>query len=353
MDPSQRELLLRAIAEATGGEDAVDVTPDLPEKRYRVERVTQAAVRPLSPAGAVAGSRIAYVDGGNAELIRAPHLSLSLVRTCALSYRCAGKGLAREKSVRDEFFVLVRAVRSPELRFEASLFRPGKTETLAFDPADQALLVGRNRAEPSSIAGVVRRFSELRLAAETAEALSAGDAVVLDGTLEAVYPGESALAEAAAAATSSRGVAFAALAKRCTLLSTAGKPLLNEIGRVAGEAQAPWSCGFASGTGQEHSATVLAAKFHKRARHVFRIDIHAGASPEQAGRLLSLLALHSRDATFPGYPYGLVEADRLARVSNATQQYHRMLLEGRLGKRWRPLFEAMASMDAHDILDSM
>ena len=70
MDPSQRELLLRAIAEATGGEDAADVTPDLPEKRYRVERVTQAAVRPLSPAGAVAGSRVAYVDGGNAEIIQ-------------------------------------------------------------------------------------------------------------------------------------------------------------------------------------------------------------------------------------------------------------------------------------------
>ncbi|MHB1912765.1 MAG: hypothetical protein ACYCTI_12025, partial [Acidimicrobiales bacterium] len=44
-------------------------------------------------------------------------------------------------------------------------------------------------------------------------------------------------------------------------------------------------------------------------RYAFRIDLPAGADPEPA---LAKLASVSNDAAFPGYPYPLSVADRLA-----------------------------------------
>jgi len=54
---------------------------------------------------------------------------------------------------------------------------------------------------------------------------------------------------------------------------------------------------------------VVAARLDRDARFAFRVDLPAEADPEQA---LAAVAAVSDDAAFPGYPYPLTVADRLA-----------------------------------------
>lgn len=352
MDAEQREVLIKALSEAAGAqqEPSGEVKADLPGERYDLFELDAGAVKALTTTDNLP-QHIAFIDGGNAELIRAPHLSLQLVRTCGITYGIADGILKREETRRQEFFVLVKAVRKPKLMYEAHLLGTGKA--LHFNPTDRSLLIGMKRAEPSAIGGIVRRFSELGLAGELASGLNEGDAMVLDGTLEATYPGEREVLEKAVQAASEKGVMFTALAKRCSLLTQEGRPLLNAIGSLA-KTTGTWRCEFARGTTTEHNARLFALKLHLKARHLFRLDVHESTFDESRfNALLAGLALHSREATFPGYPYGLIEADKMARVSNNQRNYHKSLLEARLGKRWQELEKTMSNLDAHDILDSM
>jgi len=90
---------------------------------------------------------------------------------------------------------------------------------------------------------------------------------------------------------------------------------------------------------------VFAVKLDSRARHVFLVR---NASPEQ----LSVLAGYSGDALFPGYPQGLVLADRLARVSKEEAESLRIQAKSKM-KALKQLRQAEASTDSHSILDSM
>ncbi len=346
MDEKQREILLKALSEAPAEKQEKEVLADLKEERYERTVVGEDAASSL-PKEAEPAGRIVCIDGGNAELIRAPHLSLQLVRLAAITYQ----GTKRKETQREEFFVIVKSVRDGGLEYEARILRKNTEEMLRFNPTDKRLTIGIKRAEPSLIGGVVRRLFEIRLASDIA-ALDKGDAVVLDGTLEATYPGERELIADAARAASEHGVTLAGLAKRCSLLTTSGRPLLRMITALAG--RGTWQCEFAKGTSAEHDARLFAVRLHPKAKHTFRLDIsNKTFNKNTLNSLLAALALHSREATFPGYPYGLIEADKIARVSNQEKRYHLSLLEARLGTDWKILSEAMSSMNAHDILDSM
>lgn len=122
-----------------------------------------------------------------------------------------------------------------------------------------------------------------------------------------------------------------ALQKTVSVLTENGFPL-SAILTAAG----PWCAPL----GELH-----AVKLHERARHVFLVH---GATKEQ----LHILAHASTDAVFPGYPYGLVLADKLARVSKEEQSSLKITAKAML-KELRSVEAAMAASDSHDILDSM
>jgi hypothetical protein len=122
-----------------------------------------------------------------------------------------------------------------------------------------------------------------------------------------------------------------ALQKSITVLTKNNFPL-SSILTAAG----PW----AAKLGDVH-----AVKLHERARHVFLVH---NASKEQ----LHTLCAHSSDCLFAGYPYGLVLADRLARVPNEEAQALKIQAKAML-KDLGTLRQAEASSDSHSILDSM
>ena len=84
-------------------------------------------------------------------------------------------------------------------------------------------------------------------------------------------------------------------------------------------------------------------KLHEKAKHVFRFE----GNPE----ILPHLMNNSRDALFLGYPYGLILADQLARVSNEEKNSLRMNFL--LRKENKEIMGYLNATNAHEILDRM
>lgn len=85
-------------------------------------------------------------------------------------------------------------------------------------------------------------------------------------------------------------------------------------------------------------------KLHKQSKHVLRADTHDK-------KLLEVLVPWSCDPVFLGYPYPLIVADEIARVSNAEASGMRVRLQGLLKEKWSNVSFGM--QDAHSILDSI
>ncbi len=56
---------------------------------------------------------------------------------------------------------------------------------------------------------------------------------------------------------------------------------------------------------------------------------------------------------FIGYPYGLIDVDREARISNKEIEFLKTQFMIKLGKDWEKVKQAMTTNNAHEILDSI
>lgn len=228
-----------------------------------------------------------FVDGGNAEIIGAPHFSLQKLRAVGVHY--PDKRLVR----RDATVLLVRDHDGWTAHHEN-----GASELITEDEIAEAVTRVRQRLEYAVAEECLRSHDGL---------------VVLDGD---VAP-----------------AGCLALQKSVTTLTTRGFPLSSVLTTVG-----PWSARLGD---------VVAVKLEKRARHVFLVH---GVNDE---RELRVLAHYSRDAIFPGYPGGLVLADRLARVSDEERESLRVHAKAMLRDLRDRVVHAEAATDSHDILDSM
>ncbi|MEW6617726.1 MAG: hypothetical protein AB1333_04930, partial [Patescibacteria group bacterium] len=96
-----------------------------------------------------------------------------------------------------------------------------------------------------------------------------------------------------------------------------------------------------------HEHAVLGfVRLHALSKHVFRIEVPI-AKKENIKEYASILASISCDGAFIGYPYGLIVADQLARVSNREKETLQTIFFNQAGK------EFSTALNAHDILDRM
>ena len=107
----------------------------------------------------------------------------------------------------------------------------------------------------------------------------------------------------------------------------------------------------------DHKAVMLAVKLHPRSKHVFRFEILNSQAEEMRNfnGIVGLLARNASDLTFPGYPYGLIEADRIARVRDEEVEPFRIQLLSALSGlgAWRELEAFIHAMDAHSVIDGI
>jgi len=172
-----------------------------------------------------------------------------------------------------------------------------------------AARLGLGIADDTAVDLNLLRDAEEWLAVERCvEEASPGALVLVDGDMETDWRIPPSWLTGLLARAGGRGVTVAAVTKRSSL-ARGGAPLLGSLEIEAAASVGPRALWWAPLARSRAGATVVAARLDPDARYAFRVDVSPGADPEQA---VAALAALSDDAGFPGYPYPLTVADRLA-----------------------------------------
>jgi hypothetical protein len=312
--------------------------------------------------------RTAFVDGGNQEIIGAPNFSVQINRVYFNIFKGRERILPRSLPRKVEFYSGTTAsYRDDGIFYDTSVF-PLKAEfqglvpdqPLSFSSLDRTVTVGTQRADISHVASIARRFAEWEFAKHVIEKeLEEGDMIVHDGSLQTSLTNEYKYMARAIKATVEKGVVFAGISKTSTLFTTTGLSLLGAVQKLAEDhsVKGPWCLPIAKVANVLHNAFIYVIKLHESARYVFRYEIYGEQarrmSEEDFCRVTSALASNSKDISFPGYPYGLIDADSFARVSGDEIDAYTVPLMSeisRLGK-WKKISRHICSSNAHGLLD--
>lgn len=160
--------------------------------------------------------------------------------------------------------------------------------------------------------GLLRDWGEWQAVERSVEEAEAGGMVLVDGDLEPDWRLAPSFLSCLFSLAATRGVTLAGVTKHSSL-ARGGAPLLGQLERQAERDLGPrtmWWARLATTTPDSGpTRQVLAARLDPDARFSFRVDLPLGADASSALGSLSALA---DDAAFPGYPYPLSVADRLA-----------------------------------------
>lgn len=272
-----------------------------------------------------------FIDGGNAELINSNNISLQLARVGA----CVYKNNERTEFTKEDYHILVTFKNK---KFIAKTI-PEKI-SLEFSIEDESLREGKSLGKISKIGGFIRRILELDLAYRM---FDKSDYMVLDGSLEEKFTYENEYLKK----LFSKNKPLIGFCKTNSMITLDG---FSVSAHLMGLKDNAWIYHPIVKIDQSvFNADIFIAKLHEKSNYAFRVDIHNCDAKEFFENLMP----NCKDAIFPGYPYGLVEVDRLARISNHEKEYEKTKLIIKLGKDWEKIKKMMTSQDAHGILDNV
>jgi hypothetical protein len=342
--------------------------PFLSSHNYRAYPLDVGHFKSIEPVDS--SRRLAFVDGGNQELVGAPNFSIQLNRVCFNIF--SGRQRAQPQFVpeRIEFLSLTFAkFRNEQIYYDTSLFPMSEEiagflpdpSDLSFNSTDRRMMVGTSRADIDRVASVARRFAEWEFARLVIEKeLSSGDILVMDGTLRTAFTHESKYAKAAYATARARRVIYTGLSKTSRLFTTTGLSLLGAIRKLAAESGVGpvwYYYPIADSLSPEHEAAIFTLRLSAQSERVFRFEIHAGQvkelSTNDLNELFSQLSTNASDLTFPGYPYGLIDVDDKSRVRSEELGTYRVILFSEISRIGlsSKLQRHMQSVDAHETLN--
>ena len=317
-------------------------------------------------------SSLAFVDGGNCEIIGAPNFSVQLNRVYFNLFLGCNRAYPQTSQQRAQFISITFAsFRNGEVFYDTNIVPLGDTaeellpadSDLSFDSMDQRLTLGGARADIGRVATIARRFAEWRFASQVVEdELEKGDIIVADGTLRTAFKNEAKYASRAYSAAKSKGVIFSGLSKTSSLFTTTGLSLLAALDKLAYESgfKSTWRYyPIADSLSPEHEAAIFVVRLNEQAQYVFRYEIQADQArdmgEEKLDKILSQLVSNSCDLSFPGYPYGLIDAHANALVAREEAEPYRVMLLSEISRlgSWQKFARQIRSGNAHSILDSL
>lgn len=316
--------------------------------------------------------RFAFVDGGNSELMGAPNFSIQLNRVYYGLF--SGKRRIQPEALqqRIEFFSLTLAkFRDDNIFYDTSLFPiieddlkllPDSRD-LSFDSTDRRIMVGESRADIGRVASIARRFAEWEFAKRVVDKeLADKDVLVMDGILRTAFTNESKYARAAYQASRNKGVIYMGLSKSSRLFTTTGLSLLGAIRRLATDNRMGplwYYYPIAESLSPDHEAAIFITKLSEGSQRVFRCEIDAkrvkSLSAEELNEVFCQLSVNCADLGFPGYPYGLVDADDNARIRHEELETYRVILFSEISKLGASskVLNHVQSSDAHRVLNTL
>ena len=187
---------------------------------------------------------------------------------------------------------------------------------------------------------------------ECVEAAEPGALVLVDGDLQPDWRIPSSFLAALLDRAHERGVVIAAVTKHSSL-ARGGAPLLGQLELEASALYGPralwWTAIGHVRRDVGPGIQVVAARLDADARFAFRIDLPANVDPEE---VLPSIAALCNDAAFPGYPYPLTVADRLAACPGWLAAEVRMQLDDHLDRAGVPLeVRERAFADRHALME--
>jgi hypothetical protein len=195
---------------------------------------------------------------------------------------------------------------------------------------------------------LLRDHEEWTAVARCVEDAAPGAMVLVDGDLEPDWRVPPSWLTDLLARAGERGVTIAAVTKRSSL-SRGGAPLLGALEIEASSALGPRALWWAPVARSRAGARVVAARLDADAPYAFRVDLSPGADPEST---LAALAGLCDDAGFPGYPYPLTVADRLAACPGWLRQDTWFELDDLLDRAGVPAeVRERAFADRHDLME--
>ena len=290
--------------------------------------------------------KIAFVDGGNAEIIRSVNFSLNLIRVCFVIYQ-NNKKITSEKF---EILAFIQAInQNNEIHYKTSFFKIRnhiELDEITFNSFDHTLMFGINRAEISSVANAIRRFAELKLAKIVSDEYLA-DIIVLDGNLQSTLTNENKYLNELYESCTKSNVILTALSKTSSLFTDNGN-LLSVVLENISIFPSWFYYPIVEINNINHKAEMFFAKFHNKSKHIFRFEIF-NVQREKGEETINTLAGNCIDPIFIGYPYGLVEADRIARISNNEKESLKTIFLIKLKNK--NIEKYLSSVNAHEIID--
>ena len=278
-------------------------------------------VRTVAPADTWA------VDGGQGRVADARCLALVVTRAARVRFQSGGCVLEDEGELR------------------AALLGAGEERAtlshLGFDlPSDTPVDIN-----------LLRDAAEWAAVAQCVEEADAGALVLVDGDLLPDWRIPRAHVGALLTRAAGRGVTVVGVTKH-TSLSRGGAPLLGQLEREAESLLGPrelWWLPVARTRPEGLGLQVVAARLDPDARFSFRIDLPESAD---AAAVLGALSALCDDAAFPGYPYPLAVADRLAACPPWLSQEVRFELEDHFDIAGVPLdVRERAFADRHALME--
>jgi hypothetical protein len=206
-------------------------------------------------------------------------------------------------------------------------------------------------ADGSVDVNLLRDLDEWRAVERCVEEADAGGLVLVDGDLQPDWRVPSSFLADLLALAAERRVLLMGVTKHSSL-SRGGSPLLGWLEREAElllGARTMWWAPIARTRSDVGGVQVVAARLDPDARFSFRIDLPLGVDPEPA---LGALAALCDDAAFPGYPYPLSVADRLAACPGWLRADLRHRLDDLFDAAGVPLdVRERAFADRHDLME--
>ena len=310
---------------------------------------------------------IGFVDGGNLELIGAPNFSIQLNRV----YSAKWHNDKRISSKRLEFFSATYSTSLMDNQIQyKTIFEldPNQTELrellpkekdLSFSANDRTIMSGNQIADISRVSSIGRRFAEWTNANDLIDVLNENDILMIDGTLQTNFTNESTYLTNLRKKARNKGVILCGLSKTSSLQTTTGLSLLGSIDRLAEEnnIKREWYYPFAISRSTDHDVMIFIIKLSRNTDRIFRFEVDRKTFEElkdlQINEIFSTIMRNSNDLSFIGYPYGLIDADNMARVSYDESDEYKGIITSILSQSGasKEFLRHIQAKDAHDILN--
>jgi len=287
--------------------------------------------------------RVVFIDGGNNSVFESSRFSLQFARIYWTLY----SDNKRVKSSKKEFFVLASSSSSS---IELEMFG-GESGVKRIDAFDKNLSKGGHRVNVSEAANAVRKLAEVQEAIELVDSLNSGDIIALDRDLQVSVTGEKEVLDLLFEKAYAKGVVVCGICKTTRLFTDTGDSVVAAISSISPSGE--WAYyPLAKINTDSHKAEMMIVKLHSKSKYIFRFEIFE-KQKDKVSSVLGVLKKNASDPVFLGYPYGLIEADKMARVGNDEAEYLKVKLTSKAGDKRDKIINYMKTVDAHSVLDNI